>query len=61
MRPLLITDCDEVLLHMVSHFRDWLGETQGVDFAMNGNDFSKSMRHQGSGERYAASTRSQAK
>ena len=25
-RPLLITDCDEVLLHMVSHFRTWLGE-----------------------------------
>ena len=23
-RPLLITDCDEVLLHMVSHFGDWL-------------------------------------
>ena len=23
-RPLLITDCDEVLLHMVAPFRDWL-------------------------------------
>ena len=25
-RPLLITDCDEVLLHMVSHFADWLDD-----------------------------------
>ena len=25
-RPLLITDCDEVLLHMVAHFADWLDE-----------------------------------
>ena len=25
-RPLIISDCDEVLLHMVAPFRDWLGE-----------------------------------
>ena len=25
-RPLVVTDCDEVLLHMVAPFRDWLGE-----------------------------------
>ena len=31
-RPLLITDCDEVLLHMVSHFDDWLGEAGGGRF-----------------------------
>jgi enamine deaminase RidA (YjgF/YER057c/UK114 family) len=30
-RPLVITDCDEVLLYMVAPFRDWLGETHGVD------------------------------
>jgi FMN phosphatase YigB (HAD superfamily) len=31
-RPLLITDCDEVLLHMVSHFRTWLDEAHAIDF-----------------------------
>jgi hypothetical protein len=31
-RPLLITDCDEVLLHMVSHFADWVSETRGLSF-----------------------------
>ena len=30
-RPLLITDCDEVLLHMVAPFREWLAEGEGVD------------------------------
>jgi hypothetical protein len=38
-RPLLITDCDEVLLHMVSHFADWLGETQGINFDLRQGDF----------------------
>ena len=49
-RPLIISDCDEVLLHMVSPFRDWLAETQGVEFRMEGNDFSKALRWQDSGE-----------
>jgi len=48
-RPLVISDCDEVLLRMVAHFRDWLGESEGVEFRMVGNDFGKSMRWQGSG------------
>jgi len=33
-RPLLITDCDEVLLHMVSHFKEWLHEVHECDFAI---------------------------
>ena len=33
-RPLLITDCDEVLLHMVSHFADWLDEAHDIDFGL---------------------------
>jgi len=32
VKPLLITDCDEVLLHMVRHFGDWLGEAHEIDF-----------------------------
>ena len=43
-RPLVVTDCDEVLLHMVRHFRDWLGEAHGVEFQLHGNPFAQSMR-----------------
>lgn len=49
-RPLLITDCDEVLLHMVSHFRDWLAEAHDVDFAPFTGDFSGALRWRSSGE-----------
>ena len=35
MRPLLITDCDEVLLHMVSHFADWLSEAHALAFDLD--------------------------
>jgi hypothetical protein len=41
-RPLLITDCDEVLLHMVSHFGAWLDEAHAIDFAPH--DFSMTRR-----------------
>ena len=34
-RPLLITDCDEVLLHMVAHFGAWLDEAHDLDFALD--------------------------
>ena len=30
-RPLVVTDCDEVLLHMVRYFRTWLGESHEID------------------------------
>ncbi|MXP26897.1 HAD family hydrolase [Altererythrobacter indicus] len=49
-RPLLISDCDEVLLHMVRHFRDWLDEEHGVDFSLNGQPFVQSMTRQDTGE-----------
>lgn len=49
MKPLLITDCDEVLLHMVRHFGEWLGDTHEIDFALNGSDFAESMRRRGDG------------
>ncbi|MDG2533314.1 HAD family hydrolase [Sphingomonas sp. HITSZ_GF] len=44
MKPLLITDCDEVLLHMVRHFGHWLGETHDIEFTPDGADFANSMR-----------------
>lgn len=43
-RPLVITDCDEVLLHMVRHFRDWLDEAHDLDFVLEGNPFMQSMK-----------------
>ena len=49
-RPLLITDCDEVLLHMVSHFRDWLGEAHEVDFAFESGQFAEALSDRRSGE-----------
>ena len=49
-RPLVISDCDEVLLHMVAHFKEWLEESQGVSFNLVGNNFATAMRWQDSGE-----------
>lgn len=46
-RPLVITDCDEVLLHMVAHFRDWLAEAHDVRFAMDGGDFANALSRDG--------------
>ena len=43
-RPLVVTDCDEVLLHMVRHFREWLGEAHAIDFALDGNPFASMIR-----------------
>jgi len=40
-RPLVVTDCDEVLLHMVRHFRDWMAEQHGVEFDLTGNPFAE--------------------
>jgi hypothetical protein len=38
-RPLLISDCDEVLLHMVSHFGEWLEEEHDILFDVERPDF----------------------
>ncbi|MBI0476026.1 HAD family hydrolase [Sphingomonas sp. MA1305] len=44
MKPLLICDCDEVLLHMVKHFGVWLRESHDIAFTPDGADFANSMR-----------------
>lgn len=49
-RPLVITDCDEVLLHMVAPFRDWLAEDHGIAFDMAGGDFANALKHVDTGE-----------
>ena len=46
-RPLVISDCDEVLLHMVAPYKAWLADVHGVDFAMQTNDFGQAMRYPG--------------
>lgn len=43
-RPLVVTDCDEVLLHMVRHFRQWLEEEHNIAFTLEGNPFAQSMK-----------------
>lgn len=48
-RPLLITDCDEVLLHMLSHFRDWLGEAHAIDFWPDNGEFANAMKRRTGG------------
>lgn len=49
-RPLIISDCDEVILYMVKHFKDWLEDSQGVDFNLEGHNFSEALRWKESGE-----------
>lgn len=49
-RPLIITDCDEVLLHMVVPFRHWLDEAHGVHFDLRGQAFAEALRHKDSGD-----------
>ena len=51
MRPLLITDCDEVLLHMVRHFGTWVGEAHDMDFTVGHPEVFASLRHRATGER----------
>ncbi len=49
-RPLVISDCDEVLLHMIAPFRDWLGEAHQIDFDLSGREFHQAMTRRGTGE-----------
>ncbi|HEX8064611.1 MAG TPA: HAD family hydrolase [Allosphingosinicella sp.] len=43
-RPLFVTDCDEVLLHMVSHFADWLAEAHDLSFDLSAPGFRDALR-----------------
>lgn len=49
-RPLLISDCDEVLLHMVVPFQQWLDSDKHIHFDLeNGSDFANALRHKHDG------------
>jgi hypothetical protein len=43
-RPLLVTDCDEVLLHMIGHFADWLDEAHDLSFDLTAPGFRDALR-----------------
>jgi FMN phosphatase YigB (HAD superfamily) len=48
-RPLLISDCDEVLLHMVMPFGEWLDEAHDIIFDFETGDFVDALKHKASG------------
>ena len=48
-RPLIISDCDEVLLHMVVPFREWLDEHHHIHFDF-ASSFEEALRHKDSGD-----------
>lgn len=49
-KPLIITDCDEVLLHMIVPFRDWLESEKGVELVLGIEDFGVGLRRFGCDE-----------
>ena len=48
-RPLLITDCDEVLLHMLAHFTEWLDEAHEIAFDLDSGGFAEALTDKASG------------
>ncbi len=50
-RPLLVTDCDEVLLHMIVPFTEWLDDAHAIHFEVDNlfdgetGDYRNAMRH----------------
>lgn len=46
-RPLIISDCDEVLLHMMVPFQGWLDEVHHIHFTL-GTPFEEAFRHKDS-------------
>src|SRR3546814_12800098 len=48
-RPLLIPDCDEVLLHFVTPFHGWAGEAPDIDFELERHDVFNSLRYRAFG------------
>ncbi len=48
-RPLLITDCDEVLMHMVVPFGAWLSDDHDIDFALEDATFANALKRKSCG------------
>ena len=49
IRPLIVCDCDEVILHMVVPFRAWLDEAHAIHFDF-ANGFADALRHKNTGD-----------
>jgi hypothetical protein len=43
-RPLLISDCDDVLLHFAPHFAEWVAEAHGLVFNLDQPSFAGALR-----------------
>ena len=43
-RPLLISDCDDVLLHFAPHFAEWVAEAHGLTFLLDSPGFAGALR-----------------
>jgi len=43
-RPLLISDCDDVLLHFAPHFAEWVAEAHGYSFSLDVPGFAGALR-----------------
>ena len=50
-RPLLVTDCDEVILHMIVPFGQWLDEAHAIDLDMGADELTAMMTHRDTGDR----------
>ena len=48
-RPLLVCDCDEVLLHMVVPFGAWLADDHDIDFKMEDASFGNALKRRSCG------------
>lgn len=53
-RPLVITDCDEVLMHMVVPFAQWVDEEHGVIFRMEDTSFAGALKRKECGTQLEA-------
>ena len=48
-RPLIISDCDEVLLHMVTPFGAWLADDHDIEFRMEDASFGNALKRRSCG------------
>jgi hypothetical protein len=48
-RPLLISDCDEVLMHMVVPFGAWLADDHDIEFALHDATFGNALKRRACG------------
>ena len=46
-RPLLISDCDDVILQFAPHFAEWVAEAHGLHFDLDNPGYSGALRDSG--------------